>query len=197
MTQRPDAGTRIETRTDRLALEEEHRTELHIEAVWRERANRLSRHASVESEGDALQIIVVGVGKEHYGVRLADVLEVLAPVRPTPVPGGAIAIAGVINVHGEIRPVLDLRRVLGLDTILDANPPRMILLRKSGREIGVQIDSIEQIRRIDLEELEPRASDDASLSRHIEASTKDLLMLLSTDALFAELDFGANTAELH
>src|SRR5580658_783747 len=91
-----------------------------METVCRERAHRLSqRVVSAEAGQDSLPVIVLGLGNERagierYGVDLSDVAEVLPPVRATPVPGAAAAFAGVINVHGEIRPVLDLRRFLGM-----------------------------------------------------------------------------------
>ena len=99
--------------------------------------------------------------------------------------------SGVITVHGDIRPVLDLRRVLGMaavtETVRNGASRRVILLRKDGREMGLQIDSVEQIRWIASSELQTAGNGDAA-SGHVKASTKDLLMLLSTEALFAGLD---------
>jgi chemotaxis signal transduction protein len=164
-----------------------------IEAVWRERAKRLSqRPVFVGSRSDASTVMVLEIGRERYGIDLSDVAEVLPPVRATPVPGAAAVFSGVVNVHGEIRPVLDLRRLLGIDTVPECHP-RMILLRREGREMGLQIDSVEQIRRISSEDLQSNGNGYPGFSRHIKGSTKDLLMLLSTEALFAELHTGVTT----
>ena len=158
-----------------------------------------------ELEQNAFPVLVLGIGKERYGIELPDVAEVLPPIRPTPVPGAAADFAGVINVHGEIRPVIDLRRYLGIrpgiqtgqtgiqagmagaETFRSGAPARVILLRKEGRELGLQIDSVEQIRWIASGELQSGANSCAERSRHIKGSTRDLLMLLSTETLFAEL----------
>jgi purine-binding chemotaxis protein CheW len=167
-----------------------------MEAVWRSRADRLSKRPAFDKdEQGTLQVIVVRLGKELYGIDLPDVAEVLPPVRATPVPGAASVFAGAINVHGEIRPVIDLGRLLGIETIGNTDPRRVILLRKEGRELGLQIDSVEQIRQIERqddskttgENICPTISDYIS-SKFIRSSTNDLLMLLSTEALFAELD---------
>jgi chemotaxis signal transduction protein len=69
----------------------------------------------------------------------------------------------------------------------------VILLRKEGRTMGLQIDSVEQIRWIGAGDLQPARSGDAGASRHIQGSTQDRLMLLSTAALFAELPKGGTT----
>jgi purine-binding chemotaxis protein CheW len=161
-----------------------------VEAVWRERAERLSeRPLSAEPAQNAFPVLVLGIGKERYGIPLPDVVEVLPLLSPTPVPGAPAVFAGVINVHGEIRPVIDLKRFLGMETAEDG-PGRAILLRKDGHELGLQIDSVEHIRSIGAGEFEASGNVHAGSPRHIRGSTKDLLMLLSTEALFAELLIG-------
>jgi chemotaxis signal transduction protein len=167
-------------------------SEQRMETVWRARAQRLSQRPNLTGAGQStLPIVVVGIGKERYGIQIADVAEVFPPLRPTPVPGAPAAFSGVINVHGEIRPVLDLRRLLGIaegtETVRNGAPRRVILLRKDGREVGLQIDSVEQIRWIVSSELQSAGNGEA-VSGHVKASTKDLLMLLSTEALFSGLD---------
>ncbi len=170
-----------------------------IEAVWRKRANRLSvRPVFVSAGEDARQVIVLGIEMERYGIDIHDVAEVLPQVRITPLPGAPAVFAGVINVHGEIRPVMDLRRLLGMDAVRNGDPARVIVLRCNGRQMGLQIDSVEQIRRIDPIELESTGGGEAGIAGHgtsqyIKASTRDLLMLLNTEALFAQLDTGGTT----
>jgi chemotaxis signal transduction protein len=142
-----------------------------------------------------LPVIVLWIGKERYGVDLPDVAEVLPPVHVTPVPGAAAVFAGVINVHGEIRPVIDLRRFLsieaGPDTVPNREIARVILLRKDGREMGLEIDRVEQIRWIASGDLQ--APD--MPSPRIKGSTKDRLILLNTEALYAELQLPTIPAE--
>ncbi len=168
-----------------------------MEAVWRERASRLARRPTTGlAAQDASPVIVLGIGEERYGIDVAEVAEILPPVRATPVPGAAAVLAGVINVHGEIRPVIDLRRWLGIAPVEAAaggELARVVLLRREGREIGLQIDSVEPIRWIGAGDRHSGGNGERGLSAHIKGSTKDLLMLLSTEALFAQLDTGVTT----
>jgi purine-binding chemotaxis protein CheW len=170
--------------------------EQRMEAVWRERAGRLARRTTAAVAGeDAAPVIVLGIGKERYGIAVAEVSEILPPVRATPVPGAAAVFAGVINVHGEIRPVIDLRRWLGIAGVEEGGAgelARVVLLRRDGREIGLQIDTVEPIRWIAAGDLLTGVNSGGS-SPHIKGSTRDLLMLLSTEALFAQLDIGVTT----
>jgi len=104
--------------------------------------------------------------------------------------------AGVINFHGEIRPVIDLRRLLGIEAVGNGNNSRVILLRRDGREMGLQIDSVEQVRWVGSADAQVERNGrevSAQVSAHINGSTKDLLMLLSTEALFSALDRGVTS----
>jgi chemotaxis signal transduction protein len=165
----------------------------HMEAVWRQRAARLSLRALADSASqDELQVIVVVVGDERYGIELPDVAEVLPPVRLTPVPGAPPIFSGVINVHGEIRPVIDLKRLLGIEAVENGDPARVILLRWQGRELGLKVDRVEHIRKVACADLQSTDNRDTDLSaRYLRGLTRDALMLLSTEALFRELFKGA------
>jgi purine-binding chemotaxis protein CheW len=159
-----------------------------MECVWRGRADRLAMRPVLGQSGqNDLPVIALGIANERYAVDLPDVAEVLPPIRITPVPGAAAVFAGVINVHGEIRPVIDLRCLLGIEAIGNGIPARVILLRRDGREMGLQVDSVEQIEWIGAGDRDA-ATTQYTLSKFIRSSTKDLLMLLSTEALFAELE---------
>jgi purine-binding chemotaxis protein CheW len=165
-----------------------------METVWRQRAERLSRRVVLAEAGQNLfPVIALGIGNERYGIDLSDVAEILPRVRPTPVPGAAAVFSGVINVHGEIRPVLDLRRFLGIQTLPDRHSSRVILLHKDGREMGLQIDSVEQIRWIGPGDLDPAGKGGPAMAPHFKGATKDLLMLLNTEALFSEIQEGVTT----
>ena len=162
-----------------------------MEAVWRDRAQRLSQRPNLAGAGqNELAVVVLGIDKERYGIDLQDVAEVFPPILPTPVPGAATVFSGVINVHGEIRPVVDLRRVLHMEPSTEALRngalARVILLRKDGREMGLQIDSVQQIRWVASADMQSAIEGEPGSC--IKGSTKDLLRLLSTAALFAELD---------
>jgi purine-binding chemotaxis protein CheW len=159
------------------------------EAVWRQRAVRLSRRpVAAGTSRDVLLVLVVGLGEERYGIEMQEVAEVLPPVEVTPVPGTPPLLSGVIHVHGEIRPVVDLRRLLGIEAVENDRPARVVLLRRQGREMGLKVDGVEKIRGVASGELQSAGDGYTDLSgRYIKALTKDSLMLLSTEALFAEL----------
>jgi len=156
-----------------------------MEAEWTRRAIRLARKpVAVVSSGDQRQVLVLRLGEERYGIELADLSEVLPALLCTPVPGAPPALAGVINVHGEIRPVMNLKFLFGIPPPAGPRMPTpVVLLRQQGREMGLQVDRVEQVRLIDF------ADTNAALptSRYLKGVTSDTVMLLNAESLFTEL----------
>ncbi len=61
-----------------------------------------------------MQAIVLPIGADRYGIELTDVREVVPDPRPEPVPGAHPAVLGVVNLRGDVVPVLDTAQLLGL-----------------------------------------------------------------------------------
>lgn len=64
-----------------------------------------------------MRAIVLPIGADRYGIELTDVREVVPAPRLTPVPGAPAAVLGVVNLRGEVVPVLDTARLLGLPAL--------------------------------------------------------------------------------
>jgi chemotaxis signal transduction protein len=157
-----------------------------MNAVWRQRAARLSIPPVPATVGQsALMVLIAVLGEERYGLALTDVAEVLPAIPITPVPGAIPVFAGVIQVHGEIRAVLDLRKLVGLEAGVTTGPGRVILLCRRGRELGLKVDRTEEVRLIAAEQVQ--LTEAGSPSRYIAGITTDSLMLIDAEALFAEL----------
>jgi purine-binding chemotaxis protein CheW len=61
-----------------------------------------------------MQAIVLPVGADRYGIELTDVREVVPEPQLTPVPGAPSTVLGVVNLRGNVVPVLDTAGLLGL-----------------------------------------------------------------------------------
>ncbi len=60
-----------------------------------------------------MRVIVVGIAGESYAVPMSDVREVVTGPLLTPLPGAPDAVAGLLNVRGEVIPVVDGHALVG------------------------------------------------------------------------------------
>ena len=119
-------------------------------ALLQARTRRLAAprgHAADESGG--IDALCCRIGAERYGVPLADLYEVMPLGNWTPVPGQPQYLLGVTNLRGEIRPVLDLHSLLGLEPPAADAPCWVAFIDDEGAEVGLRVDALERIVAID------------------------------------------------
>lgn len=85
---------------------------------------------------------------QRYGLRVAEVIEVMAMVAVEPLSGAHPSIAGIINRHGQPIPLIDLRVVVNKR----AQPPSVssmfIVAAHNGRLAGLMVDEIFQVQYV-------------------------------------------------
>ena len=152
-----------------------------IAAAYRQRAVELAKvqgeHGPVSA---GLPVLVFRLEKERYAIELQEVAEVLPFGRCTPAPGSPPQFRGVINLRGELRAVLDLGRLLALSENGDRDSGFVLMLRRPGREIGLKVDCIEELREIRPEELSLPAQ-----GNYVKGIASGALMLLNVEAVLA------------
>ena len=83
---------------------------------------------------------------EQFGLHLDDVVHIVRPEHVLPVPGAPELVEGVLNLRGEVVPVVNLRRVLGLQEAAAGRRQRVIIVRREARIFGLLVDSVREIR---------------------------------------------------
>ena len=83
---------------------------------------------------------------EAYAVPVANVVEIASLGDLAAVPGARPEILGVRNLRGQILPVIDLARILGLNAPAS---PRQLLVAESGSiQAGLAIDEVSHVREL-------------------------------------------------
>jgi purine-binding chemotaxis protein CheW len=157
----------------------------HTAAVFRERAAQLAaRRSQAAAPSAALRVLVFWLGGERYGLEFGDVAELLPFANCTPLPGAPPQLVGVTNVHGEIRSVVDLGRLLDLPEGEGRAAGYILLVRKEGREIGLRVDGIDKIETVAPGQLAVPAEGTSGPSlRYLQGLIPGKLRLLSTEAV--------------
>jgi purine-binding chemotaxis protein CheW len=122
-----------------------------MKAVFRRRAIQLAvKPAEARPASQSIPALIFGLGQERYAIPLQDIAEVLPFNGCTEVPGAPAQFLGIINLRGEIRPVIDLSRVICGGASTDSGV--VLILRRS---VGLKVDKAEELRHIRSDEVTP------------------------------------------
>jgi purine-binding chemotaxis protein CheW len=159
-----------------------------VRQVLEERARALARPPDDHDDGDALELVVLAVGGERYGVDVRQIREVRPLTGLAPVPGTPAFWSGVVNLRGGLCPVLSLRRYLrGAAPAAEAEEAGVLVVVTAPFTAALLADAAAEVRRCPPEDLRPApgaAGDRAHAAVH--AVTDDLVQLLDPAVLLAE-----------
>lgn len=102
-----------------------------------------------------VQLCVFRAGDEELVVDIMRVQEIIHPLPVTKVPRAPAAIEGVVNLRGAIVPVIDVRAQLGLPEGKAAPRPRLIVCRVGPHLLGLKVDGVSNVVRVDTSVLKP------------------------------------------
>lgn len=101
------------------------------------------------------QYIVVGLGTEQYGIDIQYVDNIVRMQRITRVPKAQHYFKGVINLRGEIIPVMSLRLKFGLEADEYSNATRIIIIKlESQYAVGIIVDEVKEVVTLDEDSIE-------------------------------------------
>lgn len=104
---------------------------------------------------DEIQYIVVKLGNEQYGVDISYVDNIVRMSRITRVPKSQSYYVGVINLRGEVVPIMSLRKRFDLEADEYTNATRIIIIRLEDQSIiGFLVDQVREVVNIDPREIE-------------------------------------------
>ena len=93
------------------------------------------------------------LGAEEYGVDILKVQEIRGYDHVTRLPGAPDFVKGAINLRGLIVPVVDMRLKFKLSQATYDETTVMVVLSVAGRTIGVVVDGVSDVLRLDAEQV--------------------------------------------
>jgi len=98
---------------------------------------------------DINQFVVFKLGKEDYGININKVSTIEQVLPATRVPNTPDYIRGVINLRGDIIPVMDLRKRFGLPPVEDNEDTRIVIVKSGEVHAGMIVDSVSEVMHLD------------------------------------------------
>jgi purine-binding chemotaxis protein CheW len=108
-----------------------------------------------ENYFSSLQIVCFKIGNEEYGIDILQVQEILKLPKVTKLPKSKAYIMGVIDLRGKVLPIVDLSRRFGIESNKLTENSRAIVVNIGGKRVGLGIDSVSHVIKINANDIEP------------------------------------------
>ena len=122
-----------------------------------------------KAAADALtQLISFMIGKEEYGLEILTVKEVIRIREITKIPKAPVFVKGIINLRGDVIPIIDLREKFGLETEEYTIMTRVIIVEVDGKAIGMVVDSVSQV----IEDKDQRIGEKSNMAGKVKSHSR-------------------------
>ena len=104
--------------------------------------------------GERIQVVSFRLGGEEYGVDISGVQEIIRMVEITHVPRAPRFMEGVINLRGQLIPIIDLRTRFGMPRCEQTKSTRIVVTEIGSKKVGIVVDAVSEVINIPLDEVE-------------------------------------------
>ena len=141
------------------------------------------------------QLVVFGLGKEEFGIDISRVREIVLIQNITSIPQAADFVEGIVNLRGQIVPIVDLCRRFRVAKAStgEESARRIIVVNIGEQNIGILVDGVSEILRIPDESMEPTppivaAGIGANFIKGVAKVDDRLIIVLDLDQIFSSAE---------
>ncbi len=111
--------------------------------------------AGTAAEQDERQLVSFKVASEEFAVDIMQVQEIVRLAKVTKVPHAPAFVEGVVNLRGNVLPVIDLRKRVHLPEKAYNDSTRVVVVDQEGRKTGIIVDAVSEVLAVKKEAIEP------------------------------------------
>jgi purine-binding chemotaxis protein CheW len=112
------------------------------------------KEVNQQFSGEVVQVVSFRLSTEEYGVDIAQVQEIIRLVEITHVPRAPHFMEGVINLRGQLIPIIDLRTRFAMKRAESTKSTRIVVTEIGAKRVGIVVDSVSEVLNIPIENVE-------------------------------------------
>ncbi len=152
-------------------------------------------HTSPSTPPLLQEVLSFNLGQEQYGIDILKVQEIRGYTAPTRIAGASHEVKGVMNLRGDVVPIIDLRLKFGLPDAFD-DATVTIILSVANRVFGIVVDGVSDVRSLPGSSVKPAPTLDSGAAQSFitglatlsEGDPSKLLILIDIERLITGVD---------
>lgn len=113
---------------------------------------------TAQSEVDGGKFLTFQLKDEEYGLEILKVREIMGIMDITTVPQTPAYVKGVINLRGQVIPVIDLRLKFGMEKGTYDKRTCIVVVNVDGLQMGIVVDTVSEVMDIESDAIEATPS---------------------------------------
>jgi len=101
------------------------------------------------------QLVSFIVDKEEYAINIMQVKEIIRVIDIVKVPNAESYIEGVASIRGNLVPIVNLRKYLGLEDVEVTDHTRILIVDMGKVTCGIMVDKVSEVKRVTENVIQP------------------------------------------
>ncbi|GKV65192.1 MULTISPECIES: chemotaxis protein [unclassified Sporosarcina] len=145
----------------------------------------------LESGTNELEIVGFEMGGNRYGINVIKVKEIIMPLPITPIPHAHFAVEGIIQLRGEVLPVVSMEKILGMTPSANPQDEKYIVASFNKQTVVFKVHNVTQIHRISWNQIEKPSGIYAAENSQVIGVIKldgEMLLLLDFEKIILDIN---------
>lgn len=158
-----------------------------VQRILLARAQALAMEPPAAQDANTLEIVAFVLAHESYGVETSFIREIHPLTNLTPLPCTPTFVLGVVNLRGEIIPVIDIKKFFDLPEhgLTDLN--KVIVLQSATMCFGILADTVQGVHQIPVAEIQTSLPTLTGIrERYLKGVTSTRMIILDAEKLLAD-----------
>lgn len=143
-----------------------------------------------------IQLACFNLDEKLFAVDIMRIKEIIMPQKLSSLPRDSQILEGVINLRGNVIPVMDMRKRFGMPQVCSSTTGKLLIVSLARNTLALAVDSVLEVITVSVKDLKPPF--DASIGVGIQhllgvcLSGVRVFMILDIDSLLGQSDFHDN-----
>ncbi len=146
----------------------------------------------LEKDNNYEEFIIFKIGDQEFCVEMSSTRELRGWTPATALPNSADYLVGIINLRGNIIPILDLAKRLGMAASEQSERHVIIVVRLKDKQFGLLVDAVSDIVSVGPDDIRPVPNTNSKLAeeffKQVIVQDKRIVCQIMLEQLLPELE---------